>query len=41
MDSMQIARHVHAVKARFAEAAREAARDPGEITQCAATKVQS
>ncbi len=41
MDSMQIARHVQAVQARVAAAARAAGRDPGEITLCAATKVQS
>ena len=41
MDSMQIARHVQAVQARVASAARAAGRDPGEITLCAATKVQS
>ena len=41
MDSMQIARHVQAVQARVAAAARAAGRDPEEVTLCAATKVQS
>ena len=38
---MSIQEHVQAVQARVAAAAIAAGRDPGEITLCAATKVQS
>ena len=38
---MSIEEHVRAVRARIDAAARAAGRDPGEITLCAATKVQT
>ena len=38
---MSIQEHVNAVKANIAAAAAAAGRDPGEITLCAATKVQT
>ena len=38
---MSIAENVAKVKANIAAAAREAGRDPGEITLVAATKVQT
>ena len=38
---MRIQEHVHAVQAKVAAAAAAAGRDPGEITLCAATKVQT
>ena len=38
---MSIQEHVNTVKETIAAAARAAGRDPGEITQCAATKVQT
>ena len=38
---MSIQEHVNTVKETIAAAARAAGRDPGEITLCAATKVQT
>lgn len=38
---MSLAENINAVRARIAAAAREAGRDPGEVTLVAATKVQS
>lgn len=41
MDALEISRHVRSVCARVDQAALRAGRDPGEITLCAATKVQT
>ena len=38
---MSIQEHVNAVREKMAAAAKAAGRDPGEITLCAATKVQT
>lgn len=40
MEVMELTRNVQAVRDRIESAARRAGRDPGEITLCAATKVQ-
>ena len=41
MDTMELKQRIEAVQASIAAAARAAGRDPGEITLCAATKVQT
>ena len=41
MDSMELKQRIEAVQEKIAAAARAAGRDPGEITLCAATKVQT
>ena len=41
MDTVQLRQRIQDVQARICRAALEAGRDPGEITLCAATKVQS
>lgn len=41
MTQEELKKNVDGVKARIAAAAREAGRDPGDITLCAATKVQT
>ena len=38
---MDLSQNVKAVQEKIAAAARAAGRDPAEITQCAATKVQT
>lgn len=41
MDTMELKHRIAAVQEKIAAAARAAGRDPGEITLCAATKVQT
>ena len=41
MDTIALNKRIEAVQAKIAAAARAAGRDPGEITLCAATKVQT
>ena len=41
MDTMELQKRVLSVQERIAAAARAAGRDPGEVTLCAATKVQT
>ena len=41
MDTMELKKRIEAVQGKIAAAARTAGRDPGEITLCAATKVQT
>ena len=41
MEQSQLAQNIAAIRARVDAAARAAGRDPGEITLCAATKVQT
>ena len=38
---MELAQNIQAVRAKIAQAAADAGRTPGEITLCAATKVQT
>ena len=38
---MELAQNIRAVRAKIAQAAADAGRTPGEITLCAATKVQT
>ena len=41
MDTTELKKRIETVQAKIAAAARAAGRDPGEITLCAATKVQT